>query len=196
MRESANFCENRLNCYRGAVNAALGTSGGFVPVFPQGSMKTVPENTVMPLAKVKTDLPPFVSSYRDRHGKTRYRFRRKGVDRPIRGELGSPRFEAEYGEVMAGNAPRTAKPDPKNCVYFISDGHAIKIGFASSPKERMRAHQTSCPRRLRLMAVEKGGIGLERLYHERFAAHRIRGEWFHIHDDILAEVARLRKVRP
>jgi hypothetical protein len=33
MRESANFCENRLLFYRGADNAPLGTTLSFLPMF-------------------------------------------------------------------------------------------------------------------------------------------------------------------
>ena len=188
--------ENHLICPVIAFNAALGTSRRFPPPFVGCSMKTNADSALSPQVEAKTELPRFVSGYRDRHGKMRYRFRRKTIDCQISAAPGSIEFAQEYASLLNGCRPKREKDDPKNCVYFVSDGHAIKIGYASNPKARMRAHQTSCPRRLRLMAVARGGMGLERLYHERFAEHRIRGEWFRIHDDILAEVARLRLKRP
>jgi hypothetical protein len=192
MGECANLCENRWLFSLSRVNAPFTTIAGFLRVFPTRSWKTGRKDALMPRPKVKTELPPFVTSYRDRHGKMRYRFRRRGIDRQMP-ELGTAEFHTLYGSLLAGIAPPTKKVDPKNCVYFITDGHAIKIGFASCPQERIRTHQTSQPRRLRLMATAKGDHGLERLYHKRFAAHRIRGEWFELHDDILDEVARLRR---
>jgi hypothetical protein len=46
--------ENRLYSPVLAVNAALGTSGGFLRVFPQGSVKTEAKVPVQPQMKVKT----------------------------------------------------------------------------------------------------------------------------------------------
>lgn len=55
MHESANLCENRLLFYRGAVNAPLGMSVGFSPMFPARSVKTEAKLPVLPQQEVKTD---------------------------------------------------------------------------------------------------------------------------------------------
>jgi hypothetical protein len=54
MRESANFCENRLICYLSAVNAPLGTSVSFPPLFDARSVKTDRLYSVASKGKVKT----------------------------------------------------------------------------------------------------------------------------------------------
>lgn len=77
-------------------------------------------------------------------------------------------------------------------VYFIGgDAGPIKIGSSNSPLERLATFQTGSPVVLRIHALAWGGLQKEREYHERFAAHRLHGEWFEPHEDILAEIARL-----
>lgn len=77
-------------------------------------------------------------------------------------------------------------------VYFIgAESGPIKIGIAVQPGERLKTLQTSHHERLNLLAVCEGGQTLEREYHKRFAAHRLHGEWFERHPDILAEIERL-----
>jgi integrase len=52
-----------------------------------------------------SDLPPHVYAVRDRHGKIRYRFRRKGWKAPyLPGEPGSAEFHRAYAEIVAGGA--------------------------------------------------------------------------------------------
>lgn len=84
--------------------------------------------------------------------------------------------------------PRPAEgPIPTDIVYFIEcDGH-IKIGVTSgSIKKRFHALATAHHRPLTLLATitDKDG-GLEFALHQRFAAHRIRGEWFTAAPEIL-----------
>lgn len=54
---------------------------------------------------------PNVSSYTDRKGETRYRFRFKGVNKTLVGEFGSPEFDASYEDAvqLAGAGGITAK---------------------------------------------------------------------------------------
>lgn len=47
---------------------------------------------------------PFLSDYKDRHGKTRWRFRRGKVERSIPGVPGEPQFEAAYDDAINGRA--------------------------------------------------------------------------------------------
>lgn len=84
---------------------------------------------------------------------------------------------------------KAAKPQ---LVYFIAAGSGpIKIGMAANPKNRCKELQTSHHEKLSVLVTCAGGSEMERAYHERFAAHRLHGEWFDRHPDILAEIERL-----
>jgi integrase len=48
------------------------------------------------------DLPPFVSSFLDRHGKRRYRYRRRGKTISLPGQPGEDGFELAYTAAIAG----------------------------------------------------------------------------------------------
>jgi T5orf172 domain len=65
-------------------------------------------------------------------------------------------------------------------VYFIQAGDTgpVKIGLANTPEERARTLQTGNHRELHLRHVVPGSGDVERQLHDRFAAARIRGEWF------------------
>jgi hypothetical protein len=77
-------------------------------------------------------------------------------------------------------------------VYFIgADEGLVKIGFSNAPLERITAMQLGSPVLLRFLALVEGTPKLERRYHERFAAFRVRGEWFARSPEILAEIDRL-----
>lgn len=81
---------------------------------------------------------------------------------------------------------------PKRFIYFIgADSGPVKIGYSVNPKVRMRQLQAASPRRLKILAQVIGEPEDERAYHARFAAHRLHGEWFERHPDILAEIDRL-----
>ena len=79
--------------------------------------------------------------------------------------------------------------------YFIGgeDG-PVKIGYSRDIGRRFRVLQTGYPVRLFLVAVVPGGSEVERQYHRRFAAHHLRGEWFALHSDIMAEIDRLLEI--
>lgn len=47
---------------------------------------------------------PGVSAFTDRHGKTRWRYRARGVVRSIPGQPGDPQFEAHYRAAVEGRA--------------------------------------------------------------------------------------------
>lgn len=65
-------------------------------------------------------------------------------------------------------------------VYFIQAGEdgPIKIGVATEPFKRLAELQTGNPARLRIVAIVEGDTGMERALHDRFAEHRLEGEWF------------------
>ena len=93
----------------------------------------------------------------------------------------------------ASFAPRIQTKERKGVVYFIRGaGGAIKIGFTvRSVKERTIEYQAGSPVPLTLLATREGWQTLEAEYHRHFAAHRLHGEWFAPHPDILAEITRL-----
>lgn len=76
--------------------------------------------------------------------------------------------------------------------YFVGpEGGPIKIGFASRLEYRLKDLRTMNAYPLVVHAKVFGPLTLERAYHARFAAHRLHGEWFAPHPDILAEIERL-----
>ena len=86
-----------------------------------------------------------------------------------------------------------ARPDAsEGLVYFIrSEAGPIKIGKARDPQARLKTLQTSHFAKLEIAATCEGGLPKEAEYHRRFAKHRLEGEWFDPHPDILAEIDRL-----
>jgi hypothetical protein len=84
-------------------------------------------------------------------------------------------------------------PADRGCVYFIQadTGGPIKIGTALDVPRRLKKLQQANAEKLTVLCVRKGGRVTERKYHDRFASHRQRGEWFAGHPDILAEIERL-----
>lgn len=74
------------------------------------------------------------------------------------------------------------------CVYFLTDGEAIKIGFATNLKKRIDQLQGGHHFPLFLLGSIPAPRRHERMIHSRFRGLRIRGEWFQIHDDILAYI--------
>lgn len=92
-------------------------------------------------------------------------------------------MESAYGRGFddALEPKLSEQPDPfrkEEFVYFISDGEAIKIGTSTRPDRRVRALQTSHPRRLRIVGVMRGGAALEQELHRKFRRVRLKGEWF------------------
>ena len=78
-------------------------------------------------------------------------------------------------------------------VYFIhaADHGKIKIGTSKNPLKRMADLQAACGplATLKLLGSIDGSYAVERLLHERFAAHRVSGEWFA--DEIMDECREL-----
>ncbi len=107
---------------------------------------------------------------------------------------GEPTFDNAYLKMLAVMEGETV-PDylypVMSSVYFIGCEQAIKIGVAKRVESRLATIQTHCPLKVAVLAVVEGTRALEQEYHSRFAAHRLHGEWFAPHPDLLAEIARL-----
>lgn len=101
----------------------------------------------------------------------------------------SDRVSEDVRSAMDENAKRAKK---QKHVYFIrSEPGEIKIGLAIDVQKRLRGLQTSHPYALTLLTAVKGSKEVECAYHKQFAEHRLHGEWFEPHPDILAEIERL-----
>lgn len=111
-------------------------------------------------------------------------------------------LDAEYWALMAHYAPSLTEREaiaPRGqslpaagTIYFVGpEGGPIKIGFASRLEFRLRELRTMNAFPLMVHATLEGHPSLKRDYHRKFAAHRLHGEWFAPHPDILAEIDRL-----
>lgn len=158
--------------------------------------------------------PAFVREKRAK-GRSYYYFANPIADERGRFELvrlpdiADPSFHGEV-ERLTAERPQTWKrankrqPQPKlpfrpvaptePRIYFIGgDEGPIKIGYALRPQVRLRTLQIGSPFDLIILAEAPGGAEAERAYHVRFAQHRLRGEWFARHPDILAEIEAVNK---
>lgn len=73
---------------------------------------------------------------------------------------------------------------PESVVYFISDGHRVKIGVTRDLPGRLRKLQTGNSRPLSIVRTVIGDQTEETDMHERFAAYRLQGEWFRNEGDL------------
>jgi hypothetical protein len=83
-------------------------------------------------------------------------------------------------------------------IYFIQaggDGGLIKIGLTVDLGKRFSALKSSCPAELTLLGFEHGRREEEKALHRRFAEHRMSGEWFSPHPDIMDTPSGSRKRR-
>lgn len=95
-----------------------------------------------------------------------------------------PQSRAKNGG--GGNRTRVVfpqkRPPKATYVYFIQvgDDGPVKIGVASDPDRRRTMLQIGCPWPLRILCEINchDAAAYEAQLHERFADHRIRGEWF------------------
>jgi hypothetical protein len=76
-------------------------------------------------------------------------------------------------------------------LYFIecqcAERH-IKIGVFSNIHTRLVNMRAHCPYELRLLKAVPAGAHLEVELHQRFAADRVRGEWFRRSAELLAYI--------
>lgn len=134
-------------------------------------------------------LPPNVTLMKDRHGKVRYRFRKKGFASRYLPHPDSPAFQDAYDACFDSSVQlprlrhrrrvRLSELKGISVVYFIGLPNGdTKIGTTINLPNRFKKLQTGCPFRMSLLAVIEGGATLESEFHTRFASLRRRGEWF------------------
>jgi len=92
----------------------------------------------------------YVTQFKDRHGKTRFRFRKKGcAPAMLHGEPGSDRFMADYAQAMA----RAASVEPIGSSRTIPGSlSALIVAYRESAEWRLLAPST---RRMRFNILEK-----------------------------------------
>lgn len=116
-------------------------------------------------------------------------YRRGGRATPIKAagtfkavELAEIRRE-EISWLIAACLPIPGEWPDRAYIYYAEFATLIKIGWSENPLRRARDLQAD------LLAVEVGDKVKERELHERFAAHRARGEWFHDCPEIREHIA-------
>lgn len=72
-------------------------------------------------------------------------------------------------------------------IYLVLDARssAVKIGIAVDVKRRLNSLQHANPNQLELVDWAPGTYALERFLHGWLSEHRIRGEWFTLHHEVL-----------
>lgn len=78
------------------------------------------------------DRRPYLSSFQDRHDRTRWRYRRSGKTIAIPGQPGEPDFEEAYQAAIEGRPPRKA-------VVVAHPGATVPKSFRDAWKRAMRA---------------------------------------------------------
>ena len=74
----------------------------------------------------------------------------------------------------------------KPVVYFVQAACGpIKIGWSKNLDQRLATLQRYSAEKVTLLATMRGALLLEQELHERFAAHRLHGEWFSPAEELL-----------
>lgn len=76
-------------------------------------------------------------------------------------------------------------PDRAGVVYFVLCRGALKVGYTTDLKQRIKTLQDANPDRLQVLGAIPGTRAVETLIQERFGACWIHGEWFRADADLL-----------
>lgn len=78
-------------------------------------------------------------------------------------------------------------------IYFVQgeSGGPIKIGYTTNFKNRIVSLQNGYPEKLVLLAQIPGTEETEEAFHIELQRHRLNGEWFSPHEDVLAKIAEI-----
>lgn len=73
-------------------------------------------------------------------------------------------------------------------IYFIQSGPdgRVKIGCAHNPARRIATLKCASPYPVEVLAIWEGGFEVEKTLHHFLSAHRVHGEWFAPHAEVLA----------
>lgn len=113
----------------------------------------------------------------------------KGDDKPSDEAVAHARAQVIHEEYEVIRSKATNR-----FIYFVqAENGPIKIGVASNLEKRIGNLRGSSPVKLTLLFATHGGATAEANLHHRFREHRLHGEWFAPHPDILAEIERLKE---
>jgi Meiotically up-regulated gene 113 len=76
-------------------------------------------------------------------------------------------------------------------VYFIQSARRIKIGFTTNLPKRLMALKTGAAHKLTVLGAVDGDRSLEQSLHRQLSAHRVEGEWFKRHPEVVATIEKL-----
>lgn len=82
-------------------------------------------------------------------------------------------------------------------LYFIQAGgvgRPVKIGITVNLLNRLSHFQASCPDPFEVLFVGPGTREEELQLNEKLQTHRLHGEWFRAHEDVLCEILTRRAV--
>ena len=65
-------------------------------------------------------------------------------------------------------------------VYFLRASNTVKIGFSTNLRSRLKSIRTGCPDEAKIVKIVRGGMKVEKSFHDRFAEYRTKGEWFEL----------------
>lgn len=88
------------------------------------------------------------------------------------------------GVIKAPEEIKYGPPVQKCHVYIVRQGDYVKIGWSAKWRNRVSILQTANPHPIEVLAVYRGGPKYEKTLHEKFAAYRMRAEWFSYCDEI------------
>ena len=102
------------------------------------------------------------------------------------GELiGQQRWGGRPEDVVCPFCRMSLIPDLGRWVYFVAvSSGEVKIGTAVNLRSRIGGLQVGHPHPLHVVALTDGSGDVETQLHDRFAEHRIRGEWFYPADEL------------
>jgi hypothetical protein len=81
-------------------------------------------------------------------------------------------------------------------IYMVACHDHVKIGYATSMRDRLSTMQVGNPYPIRHLNTFKTDDmeGTERRLHDRFWAYRARGEWFKMPSRLIARLAALETI--
>ena len=88
--------------------------------------------------------------------------------------------------------PPTPQPRPsihvpkQGYIYVIDCDGFIKIGYSTDPRGRLSNLRVASPLEITVLRVIEGTVADERELHNKFVAHRVRGEWFKCEGELAA----------
>lgn len=89
--------------------------------------------------------------------------------------------------VVPGMRPVSETDERQSLVYYLRFRDRIKIGTTADLKHRLIALPHD-----EILALEPGGMQLERARHAQFDEHRVRGEWFRLAEPLIDHARQLK----